>query len=691
MIYSSRDIEPREIRIDDGPGKFPDPNTGGIIPGGSYGQSVMELRNDVTGFLSTGQVIPPDQTVAVNLLIATDNEFYSMFKNGDSWQAVAQDIIGYTNREFGRNDIRVVFEPVQIDDSRRERISQASGIATDPLKTFTNIYPESDLNALNADIALYLGGINRVGDYGTWQGESSSFPGGRYAWAQMVQDDIIYRGTYHSRRCISIHELGHIFGAEHEYSGGFEQAIMYLDPMPHHTVMWSSFFEGLNVYEFSSDDYHGDLLHDNARRIREARNTVYQYADSAPSSAGTGFFETHGVIIPGSGKAGVGRELKLLSGDTFSFTIRSDSGYVIDQVQVNGQSVPDAGGKEIYILTLSGISQPTTIYATFGVKTTYYRIIPGAGPNGRIEPSEPVSVPAGHSQTFVITPNPGYAIADVRVDGVSRGPVPVYTFSEVGKNSYIYASFRPLQYYTISPYAGPNGRIDPATGVQVPEHGSQTFTITPNPGYFVADVRVDGKSVGAVTYYVFNDVTAPHTIMAAFRQASSGILPLCPAGKPFDSSKYPQNTPQSDPMTFQCYWDGTGQVYISGSKTTLTGTYADDGFSIDIRPSGAYFETPTHWAIQHPPIELTGGMRPGVNTFTLIVRNWMGLSMSYGSSTGIGTDQTPYIVQVNSPVVQSIPASGDLTTTAVRDVFIPNESVEKSEGIIIDLEPQESG
>ena len=35
------------------------------------------------------------------------------------------------------------------------------------------------------------------------------------------------------------------------------------------------------------------------------------------------------------------------------------------------------------------------------------------------------------------------------------------------------------------------------------------------------------------------------------------IVPLCPAGMLFDSSKYAQNTPQSDPMIFTCNWDGT--------------------------------------------------------------------------------------------------------------------------------------
>ena len=45
----------------------------------------------------------------------------------------------------------------------------------------------------------------------------------------------------------------------------------------------------------------------------------------------------------------------------------------------------------------------------------------------------------------------------------------------------------------------------------------QSFTITPDSGYQVADVLVDGASVGAVTSYTFTNVQANHTIAASFR------------------------------------------------------------------------------------------------------------------------------------------------------------------------------
>ncbi|MFA5375472.1 MAG: hypothetical protein WC455_06940 [Dehalococcoidia bacterium] len=74
---------------------------------------------------------------------------------------------------------------------------------------------------------------------------------------------------------------------------------------------------------------------------------------------------------------------------------------------------------------------------------------------------------------------------------------------------------------TITAGAGDNGSIDPSGDVTVDYGSSQTFDITADPGYHVADVLVDGSSVGAVTSYEFTNVTADHTISASFASDST--------------------------------------------------------------------------------------------------------------------------------------------------------------------------
>ncbi len=48
------------------------------------------------------------------------------------------------------------------------------------------------------------------------------------------------------------------------------------------------------------------------------------------------------------------------------------------------------------------------------------------------------------------------------------------------------------------------------------KNGSKTYTITPQAGYKIADVLVDGVSVGVVATYTFSSVTTNHKIEAKF-------------------------------------------------------------------------------------------------------------------------------------------------------------------------------
>ena len=75
-------------------------------------------------------------------------------------------------------------------------------------------------------------------------------------------------------------------------------------------------------------------------------------------------------------------------------------------------------------------------------------------------------------------------------------------------------------YYTIKATAGTGGSISPSGNVSVREGRDQTFTITPDKGYAVANVKIDGKSIGAVKSYTFESVRRTHTIEVIFMKAN---------------------------------------------------------------------------------------------------------------------------------------------------------------------------
>ena len=114
------------------------------------------------------------------------------------------------------------------------------------------------------------------------------------------------------------------------------------------------------------------------------------------------------------------------------------------------------------------------------------------------------------------------------------------------------------QKYTITATAGEGGSITPAGEVSVKEGASQTFAIAAQDGYAIADVLVDGQSVGAVDSYTFENVTANHTIAALFTKTASDVQ----FDNDFESETFPghgwtlQSTRSDSPYT---WYQGTNR------------------------------------------------------------------------------------------------------------------------------------
>lgn len=107
---------------------------------------------------------------------------------------------------------------------------------------------------------------------------------------------------------------------------------------------------------------------------------------------------------------------------------------------------------------------------------------------------------------------PGDGMISITAPNTNKGP---------GIDYFIISPLEvPVDSFEITATAGEGGTITAeglAEGkVAVPEDESATFTITPNVGYEIADVKVDGASVGKKTAYTFDHVDRTHTIEATF-------------------------------------------------------------------------------------------------------------------------------------------------------------------------------
>ncbi len=221
------------------------------------------------------------------------------------------------------------------------------------------------------------------------------------------------------------------------------------------------------------------------------------------ASAGTG-----GSINPSG-------DVSVTHGDDQTFTITPNTGYEISDVLVDGLSVG-----AVISYTFIDVTENHTINASFSL--VEYVITVSAGTGGSITPNGDVSVTHGSNKTFTITSETGYEVSDVLIDGSSVGAVTSHTFYDVTENHTISALFTLIE-YVITASAGTGGNISPSGDVSITHGSDKTYTITPNTGYEISDVLVDGSSVGAVTSHTFNDVTENHTISVTFSQSEFTI------------------------------------------------------------------------------------------------------------------------------------------------------------------------
>ena len=174
-----------------------------------------------------------------------------------------------------------------------------------------------------------------------------------------------------------------------------------------------------------------------------------------------------------------------------------------------------------------------------------YTVTASVAENGKSISPQEKTVNAGEDVVFTITAEEGYALDYITVNDKvvysnndTANPFQgTWTLKNVQANSTVVAHFGEDKtggseggdgvpdeptYLTITAQAGENGTIEPTGTILVERGESKHFTITADSGYHIADVTVNGKSVGAVSGYTLQNITENTTIVASFARNSSG-------------------------------------------------------------------------------------------------------------------------------------------------------------------------
>ena len=304
--------------------------------------------------------------------------------------------------------------------------------------------------------------------------------------------------------------------------------------------------------------------------------------------------------------------------------VPNETDYELTASPVNGWHFVDWSGDVTVADSPVTVTRDTATIVTANFAVDQYTLTYNAGPGGTI------SGDASQTVDYLASGTPVTAVADTAAgyhfvswsDGVLTA---TRTDADVTADQDVTATFA-IDAFTITPSAGLHGFISPSSPQNVEYGQDQAFTITPAGGYYIADVLIDGTSVGPATSYAFTAVSADHTISASFEPGVQTGLWISSAksvvtygsstvlrGELYDASD-PGNPVglggrqvavqyASSPTAPSWEWQ-TLDVYPTSSETATLGQ-----FSVVISP-----KAPTYYRLQYVKVPLTqyGGFQSEV-------------------------------------------------------------------------------
>ena len=368
-----------------------------------------------------------------------------------------------------------------------------------------------DLHTKPAEVACTTNGVSVSGNEITVSGDSAlaridqgtftlelTYDLGRYM-TSIGNTEIPHVGTYLYAEAWAEGQIGGTGGNQRlpEYDGSDSEASVHM------TGALARTGEHLTMDVTQGNDGNGHstaaiTLRNNCLQPQTSAELVATLLDAAGA-----VLETKKTSIGGA-----------ISGETFraeTVTFSRLGTRVVVRAAVPGNDLLTFEGLAVGLgdFTANGTNYTYTLQNDSGATSTLVTAVSGNG--------EPVSIngqalSTGGSATVAI-PNSGKTDIVVGI-GAKTYTLTILRNSDTGGNEGGGGSG--YSYYTIKATAGTGGSVSPSGNVSVREGGDQTFTITPDKGYAVSNVKIDGKRIGAVKSYTFENVRRTHTIEVIF-------------------------------------------------------------------------------------------------------------------------------------------------------------------------------
>jgi len=292
-----------------------------------------------------------------------------------------------------------------------------------------------------------------------------------------------------------------------------------------------------------------------------------------------------------NGSASPSGEVVVSRHESLTLQFTPDEGYHVAELWVDGKSVSPAD-----TLRLKEIQDHHTIQVVFAINI--YTVTLSSTEGGGFSGATELTVHHGGELTVQIVPDTGYHIQDVLLDSVSMGDVDEIHLADMKGDHHIHVVFA-INMYTITISHNEHGSVDPGDELQVQYGGDVRFSITPDPGYHIEEVLVNGERFGNTAELLLHDIQEDMHIQVSFalttyslsfeiRDASSGQV-ITDAVITFDGVQHPAGEYQIQDVapgtyfytvTSDGYFPVTESVTIAGADHTVSLTLHIDNTSV---------------------------------------------------------------------------------------------------------------
>ncbi|SFB69927.1 InlB B-repeat-containing protein [Butyrivibrio sp. YAB3001] len=291
---------------------------------------------------------------------------------------------------------------------------------------------------------------------------------------------------------------------------------------PNNNFRFVGWYEGNNLLSSSHQLTLSDISSDRYLVAKFERTTCYVRTSVNTNDGGT-----------------VSESKSVAYGGNVTITAKAKPGYVFEGFVENNRTISDAS-----TIQINNVTNDMNITAVF--KRSRFNVSVSVYPQDTGKYEGAGTYDAGSNVRIKQTAYSGYEFAGWSINGQIVSTSSEYVIENIKNDVNIVANFIKEQAKTfkiVSGIANSGGSIVPSGDYFVQEGGSITYNMVPQAGYRVLAVAVDGKNIGAVASYTFNNVREKHSIAVAFELIPTPKQTQTPvAGKNNVSSAAGQST-----------------------------------------------------------------------------------------------------------------------------------------------------